>query len=963
MIKLVQALLFLLVASVAAQTAVKPAGDGSEANPYQIATLENLYWLSQNINNWGVGGKIFEQTADIDASATKDWDNGAGFWPIGDGGSGFTGYYNGKGYSVKNLYINRPSIDYVGLFGDVSGNGTLIENLSVPGAEIYGKSVVGALAGVVTSATVRNVYSSGVLQGTSSVGGLVGCNSEGTITQSYSTARVSGTQSVGGLVGMNWSGPINSSYATGVVTGNTSVGGLVGYNRNTITASYYNKETSGQSTGIGSDDNNQTVVGLSATAMRSQTSFEGWDFSTVWAIAEGSTYPVLQGLDNAPFAFADSLFGHTIDLFAVLANDYDYETHQSALTYRLISMPQQGLVVAGVYTFEAHLTTGTRDTLVYQVGEVQATGDTLWGNEAKVILVKPFPGKGTETEPYEVATLAELQFLSEQSRFWNAHFVQTADIDASATKDWDGGAGFMPIGNRTVHFTGQYNGKGHVIDGLTIDRPSTDYVGLFGYLNAASIDSLGVTHASIVGQSDVGVIAGRLVDISKLSYSYATGSVYGQAAYMQTTVGGLVGLLYGSSISHSYAAVSVASLGGDVGGLVGHIYGSSIFNSYATGSVSGVDRVGGLVGETEGGQITNCYASGKVVGTDYVGGFMGDDAITITASYYNSETSGQNAGIGGDDITQTVTALTTTQMQAQANFVDWDFTDTWVIYEGHTMPMLRSFLKPLVVATADTAKVYDGQAISTPKVVYNIEDWDAAQVLGTATISGDAAGAVNTGSYTYTADGGLYSTQQGYLIEYSQVPATYKVTPAPLTVTATAKTKTYGATDPDLSYTITGLVDSDGPSVLSGAIEREAGESVGEYAISQGELVSNDNYKLTFVGSELTITRAPLTIAVVDKKITLGDKLPTDIEFTFQGLVNGDTPSDILGVLATYSCGTCQEAGEFQIIPSAAMNPNYEISYLNGVLTIEKPLSVIHRRLPQAPVGQTPVWDLLGRKR
>jgi len=260
----------------------------------------------------------------------------------------------------------------------------------------------------------------------------------------------------------------------------------------------------------------------------------------------------------------------------------------------------------------------------------------LWVTSATAqTAVKP-AGDGSQANPYQIATLENLYWLSQNPSEWSGgnYFEQTADIDASATKEWDEGRGFSPIGNNTFRFTGQYNGKGHVIDGLTIDRPTMDYVGLFGFLNQASIDSLGVTRASVVGLSDVGVIAGRLMSYSKLSYSYATGSVYGQADYMQTTVGGLVGLLYGSSsISHSYAAVSVASIGGDVGGLVGHIYGSSISNSYATGSVSGVDRVGGLVGETETGQITNCYASGKVEGRDYVGGFTGDDAITITASY------------------------------------------------------------------------------------------------------------------------------------------------------------------------------------------------------------------------------------------------------------------------------------------------------------------------------------------
>jgi len=69
------------------------------------------------------------------------------------------------------------------------------------------------------------------------------------------------------------------------------------------------------------------------------------------------------------------------------------------------------------------------------------------------------------------------------------------------------------------------------------------------------------------------------------------------------------------------------------------------------------------------------------------------------------------------------------------------------------MPMLRAFLKPLTVAVADTAKVYDGQAIVSPKLVYNVDDLDLDQVLGSATLAGDAVGMVNAGAYTYTVNG------------------------------------------------------------------------------------------------------------------------------------------------------------------------------------------------------------------
>ncbi len=75
------------------QTAIPPSdGDGSSGTPYQIETLENLYWLSQNPGEWG---KAYVQSADIDASESSTWDFGMGFSPIGNGFTPFSGTYDG----------------------------------------------------------------------------------------------------------------------------------------------------------------------------------------------------------------------------------------------------------------------------------------------------------------------------------------------------------------------------------------------------------------------------------------------------------------------------------------------------------------------------------------------------------------------------------------------------------------------------------------------------------------------------------------------------------------------------------------------------------------------------------------------------------------------------------------------------------------------------------------------------
>jgi len=211
----------VLTIDVFAQTAVKPAGSGTSTDPYQIATLDNLYWLSQADTAWD---KYYVQTANIDASATKNWDGGKGFSPIGDDIIKFIGTYDGAGYNISNLTINQGK--YVGLFG-FSGNSAVIKNVSLLKASISGgfhyTDYIGAIAGY-NFGTIKNSNAQVTASGGSDIGGIAGINS-GSISNSYTKGTISGTEnSIGGLVGSN-DGSIDSSYSMCTISGNSWVGG------------------------------------------------------------------------------------------------------------------------------------------------------------------------------------------------------------------------------------------------------------------------------------------------------------------------------------------------------------------------------------------------------------------------------------------------------------------------------------------------------------------------------------------------------------------------------------------------------------------------------------------------------------------------------------------------------------------------------------------------------------------
>ncbi|HWK84647.1 MAG TPA: filamentous hemagglutinin N-terminal domain-containing protein, partial [Caldimonas sp.] len=207
-------------------------------------------------------------------------------------------------------------------------------------------------------------------------------------------------------------------------------------------------------------------------------------------------------------------------------------------------------------------------------------------------------------------------------------FALGANIDASATSTWNSNQGFAPINS----FTGVLDGLGHTVTGLTINRPSTYDVGVFGTTTNLTFAArnIGLEGGSVKGYDRVGALAGFVG--GSVTNSYASASVTGSDA------GGLVGQAYSSlTITNSHATGNVSG-GSNLGGLAG-TYPGLIVNSYATGNVSGSSSsVGGLVGYGPG-IITNSYATGNV-STTYggsslgLGGLVGSiNGSTITNSY------------------------------------------------------------------------------------------------------------------------------------------------------------------------------------------------------------------------------------------------------------------------------------------------------------------------------------------
>jgi filamentous hemagglutinin family protein len=381
-----------------------------------------------------------------------------------------------------------------------------------------------------------------------------------------------------------------------------------------------------------------------------------------------------------------------------------------------------GSVSAGVFT----LASGTWSQVAATLPSFAATDFRIAGGT----FVRALSGAGSTVSPYQLSDIYGVQGMGSAGMVSNS-YVLANNVDATGTSAWNAGSGFVPVGNASTPFNGSFNGQGHTISSLFVNRPAAPEDGLFGMLSTiATVSNLGVLGANITGLENVGGVVG--LNQGAVSNVYSTGSV-------------------------TAAALSTLNQApGKAGGIVGRNEGS-VSNSYSEAAVSGL-LAGGFVGSNLGG-ITNSYSIGGVSGGTN-GGFAGYSNNSITNSFWNSNTSGQSVGVGNvaNGVAQ-VTGLATLAMQTQANYTGLDFTNTWVMYDGFTNPLLRSFMTPLTVTANSTTKDYDGRTyIGTvaPSTTPN------ANLLGTASVNG--AG-INAGTYALTPSG-LYSNQQGYIISY-----------------------------------------------------------------------------------------------------------------------------------------------------------------------------------------------------
>lgn len=348
----------------------------------------------------------------------------------------------------------------------------------------------------------------------------------------------------------------------------------------------------------------------------------------------------------------------------VYINNVLWKTKSITTTTGWLTFNETSTSYTGVYDVKIEFVISTADD--------QADGTAYFDN---------FTSEVDSTGSYTIASLSDLEDMADDVY---GTYTLTQNVDASDTQlvTYNSGKGWAPVGSISQPFKGTLDGAGYKITGFEIDEATVDYKGLFGYTaNDCVIKDLEIEPTTIKGKEVVGTLAGIVVGTDVDNITITGGTVYGTAF-----TGGVIGVLYDSTLDNCIVTASIAendttvdeSFGGivglskgstmdtmvytgtsinvshktDVGGIMGRalaVAGTgllvSLTHGYVKTDITGQDGVGGIFGYIEYGVVDQCQFIGDITGATYVGGVFGDSNV---GSISNCAASGGTVTVSGD---------------------------------------------------------------------------------------------------------------------------------------------------------------------------------------------------------------------------------------------------------------------------------------------------------------------------
>ena len=644
------------------------SGSGTADDPYRIFNAEQL----NQVRNFTSSNVYFSLEADIDMT---DWiaENNPrqGWLPIPN----FNGTFEGNGHKITNLMINRPTTDYIGLFGNITGriynvyvlNANYVGNDYVGGIAAYGGYINGCIfqgkikgsdyvGGICayTKSYIENCYSFIELEGHDYCGGIVGYIDKGTLSEDYCHAiSIKGNRYIGGIAGytsFRGTVTIDESYTTGNIAGSSCIGGIIGKYESvgncTLTNVYSNcNKISGLNDvgGILGENDYEACTIINSVAINkiisanselyrvgrnNSSSNRSWNQTKMFLNDEEQPMPddsnengINTGL--SALKLKATYQGMSWDF------DNDWEIQETETFPYLKTQTAPPYFTQTLKAGDTHLEGSCVEagTIIVRVGDktfsTQSTGNTwsidvdeLTGGECVMIIAQ---AEGKMPSYVITATVGYTGEGTEESPY----IVSTADDLHNITE-----SGYYKLAN-DIDVSGwieENNAEG-----------GWSPIGGIGPALAITLDGDGHTVSGLrcdAGYTNTGLFAKIAKDgiVKNLKIELADGNVYTES----NSFGTIVGLNKGT-ISNC-EVIGTVSDGLTIGGIAGENMGS-IERCHTAGSISSATTsasVGGICGNVSTGNITDCYSDMAVTTTatsSYGGGIAGKNNGSITKCY------------------------------------------------------------------------------------------------------------------------------------------------------------------------------------------------------------------------------------------------------------------------------------------------------------------------------------------
>ena len=669
-------------------------------------------------------------TGDAAVRTDDTYDNsGSGWEPIGDADNEFATTFDGNGFVIRNLLINRGStLTNSGLFGRTGSTAVLTE-IALRDASVTAGENTGPLVGYNTG-TIRVSYVTGSVTGTTAVGGFVGNNRGGTVEASYSFAAVSGTASVGGFAGKHsYSARIINSYSTGAVSrvsgAASTIGGFIGSTARsaTVSDSYWDAGTSGQDSSPGGGASRNTGQLKSADPYYDPNIFRAWDkrdidgdreLDTPWevSVTDGDHYPYLifaghhRGTQHLATSNVIAIPGDTqatvswtTESVIVTSWEFTYKT-QAAINWEdwaavpgstasTTSHTITSLVNGTDYLFKVRAVDGpaavngpdSREAIATPNAGIPVTDFDTNDNGlidittlAQLDAIRyDLDGDGSPVSTVANVTAYRVAFPTSRPGFFcdtpctGYELLNSLDFDT----DDDGSTWTEIAGTPTGDSDDTYYNGGSGWNPIT-NGTGNSFAATFDG-NGLAIENLFINRPS--GTSYIGLFC------CTTKTAVLTDIVLRNVKVIGDDFTGSIAGFHDGVIRTSQSAGTVTG-SSSIGGFVG-VNRGVIEASYSTVNTSGESSVGGLVGAnfSDTVRVRNSYATGAVSATTSsptdIGGLVGDNlgsAIPkyVENSYWDTDTSGQDSSAGG-------TGKTTVELKSPTGYTGiyetWDARD------------------------------------------------------------------------------------------------------------------------------------------------------------------------------------------------------------------------------------------------------------------------------------------------